>query len=283
MGRNLSTSEVARILGMKEPSIREIVRTGLCRPARRGRRYAFSFQDLVVLRAARGLLEARIPAARVRRALAALARELPEGRPLSGTRIYADGRRVAVADAGGAFEPESGQALFAFEVDGLARLADGVRAARRPADPAPSGAERARLAFECGIDLEDDDPKRAAEAYREALGLDPGLADAWVNLGRLVHDAGDAAEAVRLYERALPLTPDDPILHFNLALALEDARGAEAAAAHYERALALDPDFADAHWNLAGLCEELGRRADALRHYHAYKKLTEAQAGEAER
>src|SRR3989304_1775421 len=100
MGRNLSTSEVARILGMKEPSIREIVRTGLCRPARRGRRYAFSFQDLVVLRAARG-----------RRALAALARELPEGRPLSGTRIYADGRRVAVADAGGAFEPESGQAL----------------------------------------------------------------------------------------------------------------------------------------------------------------------------
>jgi tetratricopeptide (TPR) repeat protein len=65
-------------------------------------------------------------------------------------------------------------------------------------------------------------------------------------------------------------------VHFNLALALEDTRGAEAAAEHYERALALDPGFADAHWNLAGLCESLGRGADALRHYRAYQKLSEA-------
>jgi tetratricopeptide (TPR) repeat protein len=283
MARNLSTSEVARILGMKEASIREIVRTGLCRPARRGRRYAYSFQDLVVLRAARGLLEARVPAARVRRALAALAAELPEGRPLSGVRIVADGRQVAVHDAGGAWQPETGQTCLAFEVDGLARLAEAVRAERRPAGPGPGDAARAQLAFERGIDLEDEDPKRAAAAYREALALDPGLADALVNLGRLVHEGGEAAEAVRLYERALALTPDDPILHFNLALALEDARGAEAAAEHYERALALDPGFADAHWNLAGLCEALGRRAEALRHYRAYQKLTGSQEGEAER
>ncbi len=283
MTRNLSTSEVARILGMKESSIREIVRTGVFRPARRGRRYAFSFQDLVVLRAARGLLEAHVPAARVRRALAALARELPEGRPLSGVRIYADGRDVAVCDAGGAWQPETGQTCLAFEVDGLARLAEAVRAERRPADPGPGDAARAQLAFERGIDLEDEDPKRAALAYREALAIDPGLADALVNLGRLVHEGGEAAEAVSLYERALAITPDDPILHFNLALALEDARGALAAAGHYERALALDPAFADAHWNLAGLCEALERRADALRHYRAYQKLTETHGGEAER
>jgi tetratricopeptide (TPR) repeat protein len=113
--------------------------------------------------------------------------------------------------------------------------------------------------------------------------VDPGLSDALVNLGRLIHEAGEAAEAVHLYERALALTPDDTILHFNLALALEDARGAEAAAAHYERAIALDPGFADAHWNLAGLCEGQGRRADALRHYRAYQKLTEAQDGDAPR
>jgi tetratricopeptide (TPR) repeat protein len=274
MSRNLSTSEVARILGMKESSVREIVRTGVFRPARHGRRYAFSFQDLVVLRAARGLIEARVPAARVRRALAALARELPEGRPLSGVRVYADGRDVAVCDGDTAWQPATGQTLLSFEVDGLARLAEAVRAERRPEDPRPD-ASRARLAFERGLDLEDEDPKRAGEAYREAIALDPELADAWVNLGRIVHEAGQAEEAVHLYGRALALTPDDPILHYNLALALEDTRGAEAAAAHYERALALDPDFADAHFNLARLCEELGRRADALRHYRAYRDLTE--------
>ena len=64
------------------------------------------------------------------------------------------------------------------------------------------------------------------------------------------------------------------MIHFNLALALEDARGPAPAAAHYERALALDPSFADAHFNLASVCEKLERMSDALRHYHAYKKLT---------
>ena len=58
--------------------------------------------------------------------------------------------------------------------------------------------------------------------------------------------------------------------------AIEDTEGAAAAVSHYDRALALDPDFADAHFNVAGLCEQLGRGADALRHYHAYKKLTDA-------
>ena len=48
---------------------------------------------------------------------------------------------------------------------------------------------------------------------------------------------------------------------------------------HYESALKLDPDFADAHFNLAGLCEQANRGTDAVRHYHAYKKLTETHSG----
>ena len=64
----LSTAAVARILGFREARVREFVRLGLCRPARKGRRYAFSFQDLVALYAARGLLEQKVPSVRVRRA-----------------------------------------------------------------------------------------------------------------------------------------------------------------------------------------------------------------------
>jgi DNA-binding transcriptional MerR regulator len=77
ISRALSTGEVARILGMPESRVRELVRAGLCQPARHGRRYAFSFQDVVVLRAAQGLLENRVPPSRVRRALSSLAGELP--------------------------------------------------------------------------------------------------------------------------------------------------------------------------------------------------------------
>ena len=97
-----------------------------------------------------------------------------------------------------------------------------------------------------------------------------------MNLGRLAHEAGRGAEAAQLYGLALERTPDDPIVHFNLALALEDCEGATAAAEEYELALSIDADFADAHYNLAGLCEQLGRGADAIRHYHAYKRLTQS-------
>ena len=259
------------MLGVPESRIREIVRAGLLPPTGRGRRYAFSFQDLVVLRALLALRDARVPAARIRRALAALVRELPPGRPLSGLRIHADGRRVTVCDGRGAWQPETGQGVLPFDVDALARAAEALRP---EAGGPPLPGREARDAFERALDLEDVDPKQARAAYARALALDPGLVDARVNLGRLAHEAGDAAEAARLYWEALERAPDDPLIHFNLALALEDTEGAEAAAVHYERALALDPDFADAHYNLAGLCEELGLEAAALRHYSAYRRLS---------
>jgi tetratricopeptide (TPR) repeat protein len=274
MSGNLSTAEVARILGLREGAVRELVRSGLCRPARQGRRYAFSFQELVVLRAAAGLLQKGVPAPRVRRALATLARELPAERPLSGLRIYADGREVAVRLGDAAWQPATGQILLDLDVDELARRAQEVRRLA-PAAPEACGRVSAQGEFERGVDLEDADPAGACAAYARALELDPDLLEAYVNLGRLAHEAGDALRAVRLYHLALERSPDDPVVHFNLALALEDARGPGPAASHYERAIALDPSFADAHFNLAGVCEKLGRKADALRHYPAYKKLTE--------
>jgi tetratricopeptide (TPR) repeat protein len=252
---------------------RELVRAGVVRPARRGRGYTFSFQDLVVLRTAKELLARQVPISRVRPALARLAAELPEGRPLSGLRVFADGREVAVREGPATWQPATGQIVLDFAVDELARDVEGLGRARE-ADAAGPRAARARAAFDRALDLEDEDPEAAREAYREALALDPALGDAYVNLGRLAQEAGDAREAARLYHLALERSPEDPIVHFNLALALEDLKAPERALAHYQQALALDPDFADAHYNLAALCEQLGREAQALRHYHAYKKLT---------
>ena len=275
MSRNLSTTEVSRILGMPEARIRELARLGLCGAGRRGRAYAFSFQDLVVLRAAQELLGRKVPGGRVRRALAALVRELPEDRPLSGLRLYADGRHVAVRDEGTSWLPESGQTVLNFELDELAQRVEELREPESAREQVSDRRGRALREFQRALDTEDETPDLARAAYRRALEIDPDLTDAYVNLGRLAHQAGDAREAARLYTLAPERGPDDPIVHFNLALALEDTRGAGPAAHHYDCALRLDPDFADAHYNLAGVCEKLGRTADAIRHYSAYKKLTE--------
>lgn len=280
MSRKLSTAEAARILGMRESRIRELLRSGLGRPERRGRRYAFSFQDLVILRTAHDLIQQNVPAARVARSLVALVEQLPAERPLSGMRIFADGGRVIVQEGDRCWDPETGQHVIDFEAPGdlgvdvgeLERRTEKVVCLNE--GPDNSALAQARVEFERALELEDHDPMAACTCYGRAIELDPELVDAYVNLGRIAHEAGQGVEAIRLYRLALVRTPSDPVLHFNLALAVDDTVGAEAAAAHYERALDLAPDFADAHFNLAGICEKLDRPRDALRHYHEYKRLT---------
>ena len=290
---SLTTADVARVVGVSEARVRQFVRAGWCAPERSGRSFVFRFQDLVVLRAANSLYEAHVPAARVRRALRALARELGDARSLSGLRIAADGRRVVVHHEGAQFEPESGQLVLDFSLDALAKHASKVtrttiganarsrtredHAARNvtAAETAtPANRALAERAYGEALALEARDPAAAQRAYRRALARDPALVEAAVNLARLLHEAGRAKDAVALYREALGRAPDDAEIHYNLALALEDTAGAAAAIAEYECALALDAGFADAHWNLAGLLEAAGKKAEALRHYRAYQKLT---------
>lgn len=253
-----------------------MVRAGWCRPARDGRRFRFAFQDVVLLRTALGLRRAHVPANRVRRALRELLQQLPADRPLSGVRIVAAGGRVVARSGDRVWQPESGQLQFAFTVDELARRAAPPRtlAPRRAAPaPPPEPGESAVDWFERGVALEDEDLEGARSAYERAVTIDPQHADAWVNLGRLAHEAGDPATAARCYHHALQRDDTDPVTHFNLALANEDLDKSGEAAAHYRRAVALNPRFADAHYNLAQLLSRLGRRDEAVRHMVRYRQL----------
>lgn len=270
----LRTADVARVLAVPPARVRAMVRAGWCTPARDGRDLRFAFQDLVLLRTALELRAARVPAARVKRALRELVRQLPSDRPLSGVRITAAGGRVIARTGRRVWQPEDGQLQFAFTVDELARRARPVRVL--PAPRRRSGAPRpsAHDWFEHGLTLEDDDPEAARAAYAQAVELDPGHADAWVNLGRLLHEADDAAGAARCYHQALRGNESDPVTHFNLGLACEDLDKPTEAAAHYQRAVALNGDFADAHYNLSQLLSRLGDRAAAVRHMVRYRQLT---------
>jgi tetratricopeptide (TPR) repeat protein len=270
-----TTHDVAKLLDLSPAQVRGFARAGFLVPSRGPRgRLQFSFQDLVLLRAAKGLTAAKIPAARVRRALERLRDQLPRGRPLSALRIAAEGDRIVVTDGDTAWYPESGQVVLDFTVSEIATKAGPI--ARRRAQVAR--VEETLTADEwyaLGFDLEVTSPEEARDAYRRALELDPHHAGAHINLGRLLHEAGRLEDALGHYRLALQAHPDDPTAAFDLAIALEDAGRIGEAIDAYRQAIRSDPKLADAYFNLARLYELAGKRAAALRYLSKYRRLVE--------
>jgi tetratricopeptide (TPR) repeat protein len=274
--RGYSVRDVSEMLGLSASRVHGYVRAGFLRPARGPHgAHRFSFQDLLILRTAQGLLEARIPPRRVKSALRKLREQLPEGRPLTGVRITADGDRILVRDGESVWQPESGQVLLDF---GVAEIVERVTPLLMGSAPTPPRApERASLDaddwYETACDLEDAAPDQAREAYRRALEIDPTHAASLVNLGRLLQAAGAPGVAEAHYRRALAVSPEDDTAAFNLGVALEEMGRVDEALEAYEHALALDPSQGDAHYNVALLYEQLGRGGEALGHLKAYRRL----------
>ncbi|MDR7544297.1 MAG: tetratricopeptide repeat protein [Armatimonadota bacterium] len=267
---HFTTQEAANILGVSAARIRACVRAGLLRPRRgRGRRLQFGFEDLLLLRTTKNLLDARIPPGRIRRILASLRRQLPGDEHLQHVTIYADGRRIVAWDGHARWQPDSGQFLFNFDAADLAEQLPGPHKPPTPAVPIRT----AREWFDLGVELEAYSPEEAGRAYEQALELDPHLPDAHINLGRLYHAQGRYSEAETHYRAAATDAPRDPIPPFNLGVLYDDlGRRADALRA-YKRALELDPDFADAHYNLGLLYEAMGRRTETITHLQRARAL----------
>ena len=271
--RSYSVRDVQRVLRLSPSVTRGLIRAGFVKAARGPRRaYRLSFQDLIVLRTARALIDARVPPKRIRRSLERLRRELPASVPLSGLAISAVGDRVVVRDGETRWQADSGQYLLGLDVtleDGVLQMVE-----HKAAEPvAPMPPEITRDWFAEGLTLENTDPNGAVAAYRQAADENPHNAAAWINLGRLLHVLGRTAEAEEVYRDALGRAGPDPLLLFNQAVLLEDVGRTTAALDAYQAALAGDPDLADCHYNLARLYESLGKQQHAIRHLGEYRRL----------
>lgn len=253
--------------------LRALVAAGFVEPARGPRRtLLFSFQDLIVLRAAQSLVAGNVPRRRIVSALRELRRQLPASMPLSGLSIGAVGERVVVREGARRWQAESGQYLLLFDVDAAEVSATPVAAPSPP--PATIDEGDADAAFDEGVDAEEaGQPEAALAAYARAIAIDATHAEAHLNRALMLHSLRRLREAGQAYEEALRSCPDSAALHYNHALFLEDAGRDEEAIAAYERAVAADGTFADAHHNAALLCERLGRPKEAIRHMARYRKL----------
>ena len=261
--------DVEKLLHLSRSTIRALVAAGFVSPARGARgAWRFSFQDLIVLRTAQTLADAKVPQRRITKSVRELRRQIPDTMPLSGLSISAVGDRIVVRERGGRWQADSGQYLLEFDADHLATV---PRTIERAATLDRHAA--AQETFDEAVVLEAQDRDAALAAYARAIELDPHFVDAYINLGRMLHEAKRYPNAEHVYREGVKAC-SDAVLHFNLGVLLDDTgRKAEAAAA-YERAVALDPELADGHYNLGLLCQELARPKDAIRHMARYRALT---------
>jgi DNA-binding transcriptional MerR regulator len=266
-------TEVVRLLDISTGRLRSLDRAGIVKPSgrRKGRR-AYTFSDIIALRAARDLLARKVRLRDVARAIDKIRGALPKvTRPLAELRIVSDGQRVVVKSAAGAFEPLTGQMVLDFDVKDLR---DDVVRLLRPI----AGKERARTAYDLYVRASqfDEDPATMDEAealYRRALELDPWLAIAYTNLGNICFRRSDEAQAETLYKKALEIDRVQPEAQYNLGYVMLERGQAAEAIDFFRGAIQSDPCFADAYFNLAMAYEQVGETGKARPCWRKYLEI----------
>jgi tetratricopeptide (TPR) repeat protein len=260
--------DVEKLLRLPRATIRAFVAAGFVNPEHGPRNtLRFSFQDLIVLRTAQALIDAKVPARRITQSVKELRKHLPDRMPLSGLSIGAVADRVVVREGANRWQADSGQYLLAFEGD----PESGSLTVVEQKAPVPSVASHDWYAQ--GVGLESSDREAALRAYDRAIVEDPSRLEARINLGRLLHESGRHDEAERAYRDALEACGRSPVILYNLGVLLQDVDRKADAIEAYEEAVRTDPALADCHYNLALLYEALKRPRDAIRNMSQYRRL----------
>ena len=265
-----STRNAADIVGIKPSQVRHFVRRKLLSPAKGPKgEHRFEFQDLVLLRTAKSMIDAHISPRSLFRAMARLKASFASPEALSRVRLLAQGNGVVVRAKDRLWNAETGQGCldFAQRVSG-----DAVTVLWEGRDMAPGEADELSASEWCqlGVDLEEWNVGKAMEAYQKAVLADPNCADAWVNLGRLLQLKGNLKEAKRHYELAVEAAPGHQLAHYNLGTIFDELDEGELAARFYAKA----PDVPDAHFNLARISRRRGDELAYRRHQQRYLILT---------
>ena len=267
-----SVRQVSDMLDLSPRQIRALVADGALTPTIGARgKFLFSFQDLVVLRSVAELIRSGVALHKVRAAVTSLLGQLPDDALLTVASLDASGRSVVVSVDTTTWDPVTRQMVLDLDVEATTdRIASVV-------DVSPSAAHE-RTATEWYVfadEIESSDPLAAEDAYRRSIQIDDTFADAHLNLGRLLHSAGNVREALDEYRVARMIDGEDAVTHYNIGVASQDLGDSADAVEAYERAIELAPRFADPRYNLSTLYEELGDTALAVQHLHAYRNLIE--------
>jgi tetratricopeptide (TPR) repeat protein len=125
----------------------------------------------------------------------------------------------------------------------------------------------------------------AADNLEKAISLRPALSDSWITLGFVYAELGAPMRAISCLTRAVHENPADPETRNALAIHLKRIGWTAAAESELLKAIDTEPKFAEAHFNLAVMYLE--RKPPAVemarRHYITARQLGAAPDDEMEK
>ncbi len=129
----------------------------------------------------------------------------------------------------------------------------------------PTKREDAYRANNLGVALlEQFKHKEAADAFRRALQLDPGLVLARINLGIALFNIPDLPAAQKELQAAIQAAPTAPQPHYLLGLAAKLQNRPEEAIASFQKVLRVDPNDVGANVNIGQLYSQQRKYPEAI-------------------
>ncbi|MGH9397881.1 MAG: tetratricopeptide repeat protein [Terriglobia bacterium] len=141
-------------------------------------------------------------------------------------------------------------------------IADPLRAAVEQLNQGPLELMRRGLALGQAGDIDG-----AIQEYQKAIGLDPQLVQAHINLIQLYARASKYEKAEQEYQAAVSLDPNRADCYYNYGVLMFGLNRFSEAEQAFRRAIAINPYYAEAHNNLGFLIERQGHLDQAIEEF----------------
>lgn len=157
------------------------------------------------------------------------------------------------------------------------RLNDAIECYRQAISINPGFAE---AYLNLGFALHGQQLFEEAETYlKQAIQINPEMEDAYYLLGNIAQEQGDLESAIANFNKALELKPDFEIVYRNLCQCLLQSGKIEAARLTLEKAISVNPNSADFHFLLGNLFASAKEPVKAI---SCYRKVLSIQPENAE-
>lgn len=150
-------------------------------------------------------------------------------------------------------------------------------------DPAQANQQRSRtkaieLFREASQLHENGESDRALAKYRESIVMDNTIFAVWNNMGQLLMEQKNYADAVAAYKIASDLQQTDPRPDYNIGLAYQTIGWGGESFTHFERSLDRDPNYLPALRGIVRSAEMLGEGNQKILGYIRNGQLRETDS-----